>query len=135
MPPRSSWAARRSTAAASTSRATPTSIRRGTIDFANPQKIDPLFDIEAETRIRSYRVTLKVNGTLERVYPTLSSDPPLCTVEILSLLAGADESAVEVAQAGPGRVDRMAATGRGHARRRPLSEEVGLERGAAPPRA
>ena len=34
-------------------------IRRGTIDFANPQKIDPLFDIEAETRIHSYRITLK----------------------------------------------------------------------------
>ena len=34
-------------------------IRRGTIDFANPRKIDPLFDIEAETRIRSYRVTLR----------------------------------------------------------------------------
>ena len=48
-------------------------IRRGTIDFVNPQQLDPLFDIEAETRIRSYSVTLKVNGTLERVYP----DPQL----------------------------------------------------------
>ena len=55
----------------------------------NPQKIDPLFDIEAETRIRSYRVTLKLNGTLERVTPTLSSDPPLTAVQILALLAGA----------------------------------------------
>ncbi len=55
-------------------------IRRGTIDFTNPQQLDPLFDVEAETRVRSYNVTLKVNGTLERVYPTLSSDPPLSTV-------------------------------------------------------
>ena len=34
-------------------------IRRGSLDFANPRKTDPLFDIEAETRIRSYRVTLQ----------------------------------------------------------------------------
>src|SRR5262249_60235116 len=73
-------------------------IRRGAIDFTNPQRFDPLFDIEAESRVRSYNVTLKVNGTLERVYPTLTSDPPLSTVAILSLLAGADESRVETAQ-------------------------------------
>ena len=98
-----SWAARRSTAAASTSRATPTSIRRGTIDFANPQKIDPLFDVEAETRVRSYNVTLKVNGTLERVYPTLSSDPPLSARSgSWASSPGAEESEVERA-AGPGR--------------------------------
>ena len=67
-------------------------IRQGTLDFVNPQKLDPLFDIEAETRIRSYRVTLRVGGTLERVTPTLTSDPPLSSVQILALLAGGDET-------------------------------------------
>ena len=43
-------------------------IRRGVLDFVNPQRLDPLFDIEAETRVRSYQVTLRVSGTLERVY-------------------------------------------------------------------
>ncbi|MGE5124736.1 MAG: translocation/assembly module TamB domain-containing protein, partial [Betaproteobacteria bacterium] len=42
-------------------------VQRGTLDFVNPQRLDPLFDIEAETRVRSYRVTLRVSGTLERV--------------------------------------------------------------------
>ena len=37
-------------------------IRRGTIDFANPQKIDPLFDVEAETRVRSYNVVAEDQG-------------------------------------------------------------------------
>ena len=86
-------------------------IRRGTIDFTNPQRLDPLFDIEAETRVRSYNVTLKVNGTLERVYPTLTSDPPLSTVGILSLLAGAEESTVESAQALQNETKQLAATG------------------------
>jgi hypothetical protein len=105
-------------------------IRRGTIDFANPQKLDPLFDIEAEARIRSYRVTLKLNGTLERVYPTLSSDPPLTAVQILNLLAGADETAV--ATLSPAQTDqaRLAATGAATLAAGKIAEEVGLERGA-----
>jgi hypothetical protein len=105
-------------------------IRRGTIDFANPRKIDPLFDIEGETRIRSYRVTLKINGTLERVYPTLTSDPPLTAVQILNLLAGADETAV--ATLSPAQTDqaRLAATGAATLAAGRIAEEVGLERGA-----
>jgi translocation and assembly module TamB len=104
-------------------------IRRGTIDFVNPQKIEPLFDIEAETRVRSYRVTLKINGTLERVYPTLTSDPPLTVVQILNLLAGADETAVASVQS---QADQalLAATGAATLAAGRIAEEVGLERGA-----
>jgi len=69
-------------------------IQRGALDFVNPRRLDPLFDIEAETRIRSYSVTLRVSGTLERVTPTLTSDPPLSSLQILALLAGQDESEV-----------------------------------------
>jgi translocation and assembly module TamB len=107
-------------------------IRQGTIDFVNPQKLDPTFDIEAETRIRSYRVTLRVNGTLERVSPTLTSDPPLSPVQILSLLAGAEESTVAgltqaQAQSSQG---QLAAAGAATLAAGKISEEVGLERGA-----
>lgn len=103
-------------------------IRRGVIDFANPQKIDPLFDIEAETRVRSYRVTLDVNGTLERVSPTLTSDPPLSTLQILNLLAGGQDVA-SLAQAQADQAN-LAATGAATLAAGALSEEVGLERGA-----
>jgi autotransporter translocation and assembly factor TamB len=105
-------------------------IRRGTLDFSNPQKIDPLFDIEAESRIRSYRVTLKVNGTLERAYPTLSSDPPLTAVQILNLLAGADESDVASLATSQTRQANLAATGAATLAAGRIAEEVGLERGA-----
>jgi translocation and assembly module TamB len=105
-------------------------IRRGTVDFTNPQQIDPLFDIEAEARVRSYRVSLKMNGTLERIFPTLTSDPPLSAVQILNLLAGADESAV--ASLSQSQVDqtRLAASGAASLAAGRISEEVGLERGA-----
>ena len=105
-------------------------IRHGSIDFANPERIDPLFDIEAETRLRSYRVTLKVNGTLGRVYPTLTSDPPLSAVQILSLLAGADESTIASVDPAQQRQANLAATGAATLAAGRLAEEVGLERGA-----
>jgi hypothetical protein len=70
-------------------------VTRGTIDFLNPSRLEPFFDIEAETRIRvpaaaeTYRVTLGVSGTLDgRMNLELNSDPPLPTVNIISLLFG-----------------------------------------------
>ena len=105
-------------------------IRRGAIDFSNPQKTDPLFDIEAETRVRSYNVSLKVQGTLERVTPTLTADPPLSTVGILSLLAGADEAEVERSADFRDRHD-LAAAGAATLAAGRLSEQFGLERRAS----
>jgi hypothetical protein len=65
---------------------------RGTIDFANPRRIDPYFDLEAETRIRvadqTYRVTINLLGTTERLAPTLTADPPLPTSDIIALVLG-----------------------------------------------
>ncbi len=107
-------------------------VQRGTIDFVNPRRLDPLFDIEAETRIHAYRVTLRVSGTLERVTPTLSSDPPLSSLQILALLAGQDESeVVNLTQAeARERQGGLAATGAATLAAGRLSESVGLEREA-----
>ncbi|MEX2273646.1 MAG: translocation/assembly module TamB domain-containing protein [Vicinamibacterales bacterium] len=67
-------------------------VTNGTIDFANPSAIQPFFDIEAETRVRvpgqTYRVSLRFAGTLDRITPTFTSDPPLPAVDVLSLLFG-----------------------------------------------
>jgi translocation and assembly module TamB len=105
-------------------------IRRGIIDFANPEEIDPFFDIEAETRLRSYRVSLKANGTLDRVHPTLTSDPPLSTVQIVGLLAGADESAIANITQVQSEQARLAASGAATLAAGALTEEMGLGRGA-----
>lgn len=69
-------------------------VTRGTIDFSNPNAIEPYFDIEAETRVRvsdqTYRITLGFLGTTARFVPTISSDPPLPTSDIVAVLFGQD---------------------------------------------
>jgi hypothetical protein len=107
-------------------------VQRGTLDFVNPQRLDPLFDIEALTRIRSYAVTLRVSGTLERVTPTLTSDPPLSSLQILALLAGQDETEVANLTQTQARQSQaqLAAAGAATLAAGRLSESVGLEREA-----
>jgi hypothetical protein len=107
-------------------------VQRGVLDFVNPRKLDPLFDIEGETRIRSYTVTLRLNGTLERVTPTLTSDPPLSSLQILALLAGQDETAVANLTTTQARQSQgqLAAAGAATLAAGRLSESVGLEREA-----
>jgi hypothetical protein len=74
-------------------------VTRGTIDFLTPPagNIEPLFDIEAETRVRAasnsdhsevFRVTIGVSGTPRSVSLALGSDPPLPEVDIIALLFG-----------------------------------------------
>jgi hypothetical protein len=67
-------------------------VRRGVIDFSNPTRIEPFFDIEAETRAQVpgqiYIVTFRVSGTPDRFVFDLASDPPLNAVDIMALLFG-----------------------------------------------
>src|SRR5207248_8420699 len=64
-------------------------VTRGNIDFTNPARIEPFFDVEAETRVRvpgqTYQVIVRAVGTMERLQPELSSDPPLPTADVLAL--------------------------------------------------
>jgi TamB, inner membrane protein subunit of TAM complex len=65
-------------------------LTKGTVDFTNPARIEPFFDIEAETNVRvagqSYRLTVGVSGPTQKLVPSLSSDPPLPAADILALL-------------------------------------------------
>jgi translocation and assembly module TamB len=65
-------------------------LTRGSIDLNNSTRLDPFFDLEAETRIRvpgeTYRVTLRASGTFDRLLPEISADPPLPQAEVLALL-------------------------------------------------
>jgi hypothetical protein len=63
------------------------SITSGVIDFVNPYRLEPSFDFRAETLIKEYRISLELHGTLEHLYPELSSDPPQSNIDILHLLA------------------------------------------------
>ncbi len=65
-------------------------VTRGAIDFNNPTRIEPFFDVEAETRVRvpgeTYRVIVSAAGTMDRMQPQLSSDPPLPAADVVALL-------------------------------------------------
>jgi translocation and assembly module TamB len=74
-------------------------VRKGVANFSNPREINPVFDIEADTRVRNYRLTLQANGTVDRVSTRITSDPPLTTAQIASLLTGGSETTVAATSA------------------------------------
>ena len=56
-------------------------------DFVDPGRINPVLDVQAETRVREYRIRLGVSGNADRAVVTFLSDPPLEDSDILALLA------------------------------------------------
>ncbi|MGE5151015.1 MAG: translocation/assembly module TamB domain-containing protein [Rhodospirillaceae bacterium] len=60
---------------------------RGDITFTNPTLIEPVFNIEATTRVRDYDITIGFHGKADRLRTTYRSDPPLPEGDIIALLA------------------------------------------------
>ncbi|MEK6683842.1 MAG: translocation/assembly module TamB domain-containing protein [Nitrospirota bacterium] len=59
----------------------------GTLDFINPEKIRPIVDVQATTRVKSYDIDLNLVGPIDQFDLALSSNPPLKDEnEILCLL-------------------------------------------------
>lgn len=56
-------------------------------DFVDPNRINPVLDVQTETRVREYRIRLAVSGNADRAVVTFLSDPPLADSDILALLA------------------------------------------------
>jgi len=63
-------------------------ITRGDISLTNPFRTQVFVDLEAQTRIQQYDLTVDVTGPLDRLKPAYRSDPPLPTSDILALLVG-----------------------------------------------
>jgi outer membrane protein assembly complex protein YaeT len=61
-------------------------INRGVITLANQAYIEPDLNIQAQTKVGNYDITLQLTGTPERLTTTLSSEPVLTEPDILSLL-------------------------------------------------
>lgn len=63
-------------------------ILQGTVEFQNPVRTEPTFDVRAETTIREYIVTLNLSGSLDsQIQLNYSSSPPLSDLEFWRLLA------------------------------------------------
>jgi outer membrane protein insertion porin family len=68
---------------------------RGSINFQNPFRIDPFFDIALEARVNGgisdvesgpIDVTVALTGTIDRLTPSITSDPPASDITLFSLL-------------------------------------------------
>jgi translocation and assembly module TamB len=62
-------------------------INQGSIAFYNPLKVEPILDIDLETKAHGIDITLTVAGPLNKLHLTPRSDPPLQFNEIVALLA------------------------------------------------
>jgi outer membrane protein insertion porin family len=58
----------------------------GTVDFNDPDTINPVFNLTAETSVAEYQVTLQVEGTADQFRYELTSNPPLAQPDIVALL-------------------------------------------------
>ncbi len=61
-------------------------ISRGEISFFNSAKIEPVLNMDVETRVRAVTVNINFAGPLDKLNVTYRSDPPLQASEIVALL-------------------------------------------------
>ena len=70
-------------------------VARGTISFQNPFRIDPFFDVTIEGTVAGnvseiesgpLDVSINITGTLDRITPTITSDPPASDITLFSIL-------------------------------------------------
>ena len=62
-------------------------ISQGSITFANPVKLEPVLNIDLDTKVQGIAVTLTVSGPLTHLNLTPRSDPPMQYSDVLALLA------------------------------------------------
>lgn len=62
-------------------------LTRGDLNMTNPLRTQATLDLEAQTRVQQYDLTVDVSGPVGRLKMTYRSDPPLPTEDVFSLLA------------------------------------------------
>jgi translocation and assembly module TamB len=62
-------------------------IMRASADLIDRDRINPVVEVRAEADVRAYRLVLNVSGDLDHLNVNLTSDPPLSTTDVVSLLA------------------------------------------------
>jgi translocation and assembly module TamB len=61
-------------------------ITRGEVSFFNTAKVEPVLDLDLETRVRGIAVTINFTGPIDKLAVSYRSDPPLQSAEIIALL-------------------------------------------------
>ena len=66
---------------------TPFTVNQGSIAFYNPVKIDPVLNLDLDTKARGIDVILNISGPINKLNLTPRSDPPMPFSDIVALLA------------------------------------------------
>lgn len=61
-------------------------ITRGEVSFFSTAKVEPVLDLDLETRVRGITVTINFTGPIDKLAVSYRSDPPLQSTEIVALL-------------------------------------------------
>lgn len=61
-------------------------VLKASVDFSDPNQINPYFNIAAETSVRNYNIKLNLDGYIDQFNLSLSSTPALDEIDIFSLL-------------------------------------------------
>ncbi|HET6279262.1 MAG TPA: translocation/assembly module TamB domain-containing protein, partial [Candidatus Polarisedimenticolia bacterium] len=61
-------------------------VTQGTLDFDDPLALDPTVEIQAETSVDEYQISLAIRGKVDNFDYELSSNPPLPESDIVALL-------------------------------------------------
>ncbi len=61
-------------------------ITRGDVSFFNPVRIEPVIDLDLETKVRGITVNMNFSGPVSKLNASYRSDPPLQSTEIIALL-------------------------------------------------
>jgi len=61
-------------------------LQRGIITFDNPNQTTPVLNVQATTTVQQYNVTITLNGPIDKLNTSYTSDPPLATADVISLL-------------------------------------------------
>lgn len=62
-------------------------INQGSISFFNPVKVEPILNVDLQTRARGVDVTITISGPMSKLNVSYRSDPPMQFSEIVALLA------------------------------------------------
>jgi len=74
-------------------------ITQGSVSFYNPVKLEPILNIDLQTRARGIDVTLTISGPVNKLNVTYRSDPPLQFSDIVALLATGRSPSSDVSMA------------------------------------
>jgi len=66
---------------------TPFTVNQGSIAFYNPVKIEPVLNVDLDTKARGIDVILNISGPINKLNLTPRSDPPMPFSDIVALLA------------------------------------------------